>query len=708
MPHTVRLQDGSTATFPDSMTPDQIAGALRQHDYQMQLKNRPGVPAPPNPIQKEIDSEKGAINLDPMQEGTAFASFRNETGKQIKSLGQGVLKTVKELPGRIENPFNHPLAITEVGNVLEQARQASPSSYLGRLPALADIVMGGNPAEGVKNWQSGDKGAALADFLSVPALTIAASKMLPEITTESPEILTPGNRSSLANIMAQGGMNDQYLMQRGGAVDRMLPYLRMAAKENGLTTDKLAEAFPHREMEPLHPISSIKESLKNHRTGDFRVDRGVQARNQLFDTTEQLFDRQFETLVGEYKSVPMDTEQIANNIIGNIKEAEATVSPALEKKLLDTAKGTAGYSQKTLAGLDQLRIEFGNAANKAYKAVERGTVSESDLQAADAYRRAADMIRNAEYDKLSEVSTIPKDQIQQLQRLHGDAVEMKIANRNATLGVQKEQAGHETEGLRRVLLGRSGERTVYGKGVASRLFKAGPQGELNLMARRALRGLEQGGEPQRILPSMRDVKQLPQPGPPAPVSLPTEVTQLLQSGKTGGLFPARDVLPEGRGTQLPSLDSRLPEGHRYARERVPYKGTDYVGSGRFNIPAEDAEGVFPGQYSELPALGKSELRGTEAGTMQISTPEQARKTLESLSSADFSKLDAATQAQVRQTIEDLQRLASYQKLPTGPPIRKMTVVPEKKGVYRSTRPRVLPRLGYHAGIAAASANREEQ
>jgi hypothetical protein len=677
---------------------DLVITRIGEH-YDSQVAGRPGLPKAPNPIQNQIDADakKVPLNYGSIQDNT----FASEVPKLAGEAATGAAKEVKDLPGRmvdyVKSPFQ-PVGLKEASGIIGQAGAAGGGAPLKTAAAAADVMAGGNPVRGVENYRAGNKSAALADFLAVPAMQGMVGKAvnkLPGLETSAPEVLTPSHRVNLASILAEGGMDEKYIMQRGQIVDRMLPYLRMAAKENGYSTKELDSLLPSRELEPRHPFKSMAEMARNQKTGDFRVDRGVKTRADLFDTNEQLFDRQYQTLMREYPTASVNVNEVAKNILSNISKAERTASPQLAGRLKQIASDVSQYGNSHLSDLDQLRVEFGNAASRAYKAIQSGTASDADLQAWDAYRRAADMIRDAEYSTLAKVSDIPKDQIQQLQRLHGDAVEMKIANQKATLGVQKEQYGHESEAVKRVFFGRSGERTTYGQGVASRMFKGGPQGDLNVSARRALRGLEQGGTPDKILPEMRGGKQLPVPA----VTVPTEVLRVIQTGKQGGLFPARDVVGES-GTPISRADPRLPS--HYTKERAPYKGTDYVGSGAQNS-SEDGD-YLPGAKSELPALGDSRVAGSDAGTMDVTSPQQAREMLQSLADADFSGLDSQTKARVRETIDSLRSLAGTGE--TGPAPRRMKVLPGKPGAKISRGPHTAAKAGLRTLIAAQASNRK--
>lgn len=672
---------------------------VMEASYGYQLANRPGVSRPGGSLPGVPAADAVNLNIGDIA-SSPVARFETEAAKQVGQLASNAGRQIKELPGKIMHPFD--TVVTEpasVAGLALQATLAGGDSSFKRVLAGADILAGGNPVAAQQNQKAGNTAAAVADVTAIPLLSYAFGKgvdALPGIRTGEPEIFTPSNRVNLASILSQSPTTQTYLMQRGGLVDRMLPYLRMAAKENGLKSEDLAEAFPAREMEPSRPIVSGKETLANQKTGSFRVDRGVQNRYKVFSTTEQLFDRQFQTLMREYSSSPMDINSIASDVVRQITSEESTASPTLRNSLEAAARRISQYEDRSLGGLDKLRREFNKLADKSERAQEKGAVPAADLEAADAYRRAADAIRNAEYNKLAQVSGLPEADIRKLQQLHGDAVVMKRANHDATLGVQREQYMHESNAAHRVLFGRSGERTTYGKGVVSRLFKGGPQGDLNVSARRALRGLEQGGTPQKILPEMTNQKQLPHPG----VEIPTEVTRVIQHGKTGAYAPARTVVGES-GTPLRNPDPRLPA--HYSSERVPYAGHDYVGSG--TPPSEDGQ-YLPGSRSELPILGPTEIQGASAGTVQVATPEQARQMLNAIASADWKGIDAATRAQVEQTISDLEKLARTGE--TGPRSRSMKVLPGEPGRRLSRVPHTAARAGVRAGIAMSAANRRKR
>jgi hypothetical protein len=86
----VQLPDGNVGEFPDSMSPAAIAMVLRKQYPPDYLSGRPGMPKPPNPIEKDMNDPSS-----PYFQGGMPGSFEGHP----ENVGEYIPRTVGEMAG---------------------------------------------------------------------------------------------------------------------------------------------------------------------------------------------------------------------------------------------------------------------------------------------------------------------------------------------------------------------------------------------------------------------------------------------------------------------------------------------------------------------------------------------------------------------------------------------------------------------------------
>jgi hypothetical protein len=368
--------------------------------------------------------------------------------------------------------------------------------------------------------------------------------------------------------------------ERGSIPENVTPVLRQAARNLGITEENLKESLPTGTKEVTRPSTWLRGQGKT--LSESPVQKGMQARFRILDEATAIQERQFHQLLDPYKGLQAPMYDVVGKLRSTVTAAERTVAPSMADEVDRIATRLAG--PKTLGEADALRVELNKSAERIYSQAREGGSPASDLKTADAYRRAADSIRDGIYSKLENVTNIPKERIQAVQRLHGDVIRFRDAAMQKSLGVQPEELELRQRGrVATALTGRTGQAPVYKARIVERLIGRTPQAEQNALMRGTLKNLGEGGESPK--------------------------------------FPAKALPPASR--QLPG---------------APFQFTI---SG--DLPVEVIEG-----RGTAPEPGSSGVASTKGpGTMYTTDVKVAEQTLKNLNEAYVNAKDAATKARVK-------------------------------------------------------------
>ena len=676
--------DGKVISFPDGTPDADIAAAFAGasapnigvggHDLStvagMQPRMRardPGAPLPSALRQVDVP-----LNIQQAQtEGNASLpmEIQNKLVDAAKAIPRGAVTGVAAAIGA-PDPFTGEDARDELQRGIESA-VAPAASHGGNFftrnirggVAGLDAAVGGDPTAGGANWDQGNYGKAVADYLAVPLafhFGVKALPSLPGMSSEQP-VPPPSQASQMAFKVAAPDVGGTPRFTAPGIVPALTERLRQAARDSGITDANVKSMFPSGNREITRPSTWFKPFSGDVNTTP--VQQGLANRNALWDKFTQGYEDQYQGMLDPFKSVKTDAAaRAAADLRGSVTSAEATASPALAtatdaiaNRVEEAGKGG------NLGQLDTLRKEFNKAADRVYQQRDAG-VSDSDLQVADANRRAADAIRSATYDDLAQFSSgspaasgdvfdAQRNQIQQLQQEHGAAIEAADAAKKQGLKVQPDENTLRQKG--RVAYTLTGGSTSAARTTSmrpqymlQRAFNASPQAEQNILMRKSLSNLGEGGANPSTTLAPREAPQLPYPA----VEIPTELQQAIPTegptaqAATPASFSHTPVLQLPPISSVPIEGAGAPDvtgGVFPARPSPPMFVTDYVGSGARGEPAA--------------------MPGTARAQIEVHTAADAARALTGyekyIDTPEFKKLDVARQKQIVDTMDSLHAFA---------------------------------------------------
>ena len=402
--------------------------------------------------------------------------------------------------------------------------------------------------------------------------------------------------------------------------------------------------------------------------------KGVQKLNDVLEKAVATKDEQFHEILDPYKDQPFNAKASADRVRQAATQYEEWGSPQLAASLRDVASRLENV--KSIKDADGMRKVLNDLSAKIYNAPASQI---TDLMAADANRRAADIIRGDLYDTVADLGGIDPAEIRKIQKLHGDTIAYRDAYQNRIHGLGPAESEFQgTSAAKRILRGRSEESSVSMGKMVKRAFEPSDYGKVNAEAQKLFKNLGEGGTRDsfnpvsrggsvEVTPSTRQKQLPPITGAVAETPGNPEVT--------GGVFPQREG---GRRTVRTRGPFNADNPHLTAYEdhpNQPFYVTDYVGSGK---------------GGETPAMP-----GTAKAIVHIDTPEAAKSALKGYdrfkNSSAYDKLDVDAKNRFDQQHQRLQAFAKQGKVgaPRNQPGPTVTATP-KYG---------LPKLNKTSGTA---------
>lgn len=464
--------------------------------------NLPGIPAPPNPItSNQLDTSQftGAVPNIPgvSDNGSNLVDY---AVKKIADAVPAAVKGIKSLPSLLGLDPNADQTRSDLANGLKapmkqaQDRAGNPvTKFLYPLAAGIDTALGGDASGAMDNYDAGNYGKAAVDALAVPAAFHVGAKVIPggtETTSAEGDLKSQLATRGLANEVTKNPKFNEV-----GVWPAITERLRQAARDSGVTEGNLKDMFPTGDTEISRPSTWMKSKATDIQ--ETPVQQGFAKRIEVLNRLTDGYNNQYSQIVEPYRGAKTAAGlEAAAQLRNSVSPAEATASPKLAAAVNDIADRLtqAEQSDGSLGAMDDLRKEFNKAADRVYQQRGQAGASPDDLQVADANRRAADAIRDATYDQISDLSGVDKAKIQELQREHGLAI-----NYSDEAMKQGQQAQANEAEIRRKgsvwgrATGPTTESSVGKSRVVKRLASKTPQAEQNSMMRAALSNLGEGG-----------------------------------------------------------------------------------------------------------------------------------------------------------------------------------------------------------------------